>query len=674
MQEQAAPERFHGPYPHCLTIPIKYIPKDGFLQKVLKNAEKQYAKLEYNGELEEHIQNFQDQFKTGNIVDKDELDQMSVLKKINNNTAYQGYFPRLVLDITDPELQQVIDEKCEGDFDKLDLKDIKCTCSQKPAYEEIFDQSISNRVGERDAIMYNSCKRCVLAAAKRQMKAAPTPDNKTANDFYNYAVRKIDEYLGDQLNNFGYSFGQWYNHLSADKQLQMDNVVKELQMHDEGIDLDGIKNGDVELHRILDASTKAIQRLSHYEAICKAELQGPDGKPRMVCKIPMITKFVMGPITWKLEDLCTKLVPCYCGGMNLQQMAEKINHYIDLGFTQVAQGDGSAFDNTQDIKLKNIDRYIYNKIPDHAIHHVHPDLFRMVSNQYYKIMDVLHRNPITKRIEKLLSYAVLGTVFSGDCDTTLMNTLRMGLYNMYTNEKAGLKFGEDFICFSKGDDFTVMYKNYITLEQVESIYKARWLRKPSKNAANVADYRIFGLGQILKFIDLGPPKIFEFCSLKAFYIDHKDHIYLTRNPEKLTELGRYSRKIKNRDDYGAAIYMLEQAISLEASYSQIKYMMDVAQQYRLKAEWYLKRSKITANISRKRRKYVQRLLYKKKINIDHLQDIRDEENLLYSDYWESVKAIYNSNPTVLSPEQARYVNEQFDEMNLPKPSEVLMPW
>lgn len=672
MQEQAAPERFHGPYPHCLTIPIKYLPNDGFIKKAFDTAIKKYDQLQKDNGIQEHISNFQSQFETGEI-DKETIDtDAPVLRYTKNKDNLKGYFPRLIMEINDQELQQVIDTKCGGDFDKLDLKDIKCTCSQNPAYEEIFDQSISNRVGERDAILYNTCKRCILAAAKRQMKAAPTPDLQVANDFYNYATKKIEEYLGQHLNHFGYSFGQWYNHLSRDKQLQMDEVVKELQLHDECITVQGIIDGEIELHRILDATEKAVHRLSHYEAICKAEIQGPDGKPRMVCKIPMLTKFVMGPITWQLEDLCTKYVPCYCGGMNLQQMAEKINHYIDLGFTQVAQGDGSAFDNTQDVKLKAVDRYIYNRIPDDAIHHVHPKLFRKVSNQYYKVMDVLHRNPITKRIEKLLSYAVLGTVFSGDCDTTLMNTLRMGLYNMYTNERAGLKFGEDFICFSKGDDFTVMYKHYITKDVVERIYNNLWLKKPSKNAANKADYRIFGIGQILKFIDLGPPKIFEFCSLKAFYIDQNQHIYLTRDPYKLTALGRYSRKIKTRDDIGAASYLIEQAVSLESSYSQINYMMKVAQQYRLKAKWYLARSNIKPGRHTKHR--LQKLEMKKNLPIDHIEHLRTEENLIHSDYWESMKAIYNSNPTVLSPEQARLVNKQFDEMDLPEPGEVLMPW
>lgn len=672
MQSQAAPDRFHGPHPHCLIIPDKYIPNDKFVRKEIKRGLLNYKKDLLEENIIRHLQDTQYLL---DHYEKEAVDTFSYLKEIKdkNATLIEGHFPHLVLDIKDEEIKQVIKEQCQGDFDRLDLKDIKCTCADKPSYEEVFDASTSNRVGERDAILYKDCKRCILAAAKRQMKAAPKPTQVIAEDFIQYAKQKIDQYIGTDLINFEYSFGQWYNHLSAPKQQQMRQVIADIQMHDEAITLDALLNGEIPLNRVLKASDKLIQKLYHYEAICKAEIQGPDGKPRMVCKIPLLVKFIMGPITWKLEDIAAKKIPCYCGGMNLQQMATKINHYIDLGFTQVAQGDGSAFDNSQDISLKAIDRYIYNKIPDSSIHHVHPELFRIASNQYYKIMDVLYRDPVTKKIQNLLSYAILGTVFSGDCDTTLMNTLRMGLYNMYTNEKAGLEFGKDFICFSKGDDFTVMYKWYITFNEVQNIYDGLWLKKPSKNAPNQADCRVYGIGQILKFIDLGPPNIFEFCSLKAFYIDDNQHIYLTRNPEKLTALGRYSRKIKNMDDYQAANYMLDLRDALLVSYGQLDYFKKVAKCYELKAQWYHWRGQNYSKPSIRIRNRLRLTKEKEHWYLDHPNALRDDEDLKYSDYWESVKFIYQINPTVLRPDEIRIVNQQLEEMNLPDPYDMLMP-
>lgn len=661
MQDQAAPERFHGPYPHCISIPDAYIPKDKFIRNQITQALKNHKTGIYHEELQNHEQVL--------TYEKDAQDQMIELDY--KDGVYTGHFPRLILNIKDKELQDVVKNKCGGDFDKLDLKDIKCTCSEKPSYEEIFDQSVSNRVGERDAILYKTCKRCILAAAKRQMKAAPTVDKHIAADFLQYSINKIEEWIGEDLNNFKYSFSQWFNHLSKPKQDQMKDIINTLNVHDENITFHNMMQGDVDLKDILKASNKYTQKYWHYEAICKAEIQDKDGKPRMVCKIPGLMKLIMGPITWKLEDIATKKIPCYCGGMNLQQMGDKINHYIDEGFTVVAQGDGSAFDNTQDILLKGLDRYIYNRIPNDAIYHVHPDLFRMASNQYYKIMDVLHRDPITKKVETLLSYAILGTVFSGDCDTTLMNTLRMGLYNMYTNEKAGLKHGVDFICFSKGDDFTVMYKSYITQEIANKIYEQVWLKKASPKSPNEADNRIFGLGQILKFIELGPPKIFEFCSLKAYYIDDDQHIYLTRNPQKLTTLGRYSRKIKSMNDLCAAEYMLSLKEAIDSSYSQLEYFSQVAQCYATKAQWYLNRAQYTMNKTKRFRK--RELKVKEQVPIEFPDALREDENLMFSDYWESVKAIYMRNPTVLSAHQARYVNEQIKEMDMPIPSEVLTP-
>jgi hypothetical protein len=127
-------------------------------------------------------------------------------------------------------------------------------------------------------------------------------------------------------------------------------------------------------------------------------------------------------------------------------MTDMVNEYRKLGFTQVYEGDGSAFDNTQDVSLKQLDRNIYQMI-ESSIYHVPKKEFHKISQALYKTMDIEYIEKGKKK--PLMSYKILGTVFSGDCDTTLMNTTRMAMYNRYVNDKAGLVFGKDYVCFSK---------------------------------------------------------------------------------------------------------------------------------------------------------------------------------------------------------------------------------
>lgn len=548
MQKQAAPYRFKGFYENDIEIPTQYIPNE------LKYAIKQYN-LRYNPDY-----------------------------KTNHKIKY----PRLLLRINDPEIQSLAKDKHDclnpkqfkidnknylatfNNFDKIDCKDITCDCCCRNDYdyEQIYGKE--NNMHNETVILYRTCKRTIFAAAKRQIKSAPTPDYKTALDFIAFGKDKIEEYLGDDLTNFGYSYNQWFNHLNSEKQRNMLLVKEKLDQFTDDI--------EAALH------DPEFLKLFHYEGICKKELQNYDGKPRMVCKIPDIVKYVMGPICWKLEEIFTDHLPCYCGGMNLTQMQDKINNYIDEGYTMVAEGDGSAFDNTQDVMLKELDRYVYERVAD-KVYHVPIELFRYCAMQYYKIMDIVNTDPICKKRKTLMTYAVLGTVFSGDCDTTLMNTMRMGLYNWYTNERNGLQFHKDYICFSKGDDFTVMYHYKYDTEfgryMIEQSYRKYWLAKyKPKGDQPEYDNRQHGLGQILKFIEFGQPNTIKFCSLRAWYLNPQtSHIYLTRDPQKFYGLGKFSRKLRTKNCKEAINYIIDQAIALKANYAGLDFFENIIQNY-----------------------------------------------------------------------------------------------
>lgn len=623
MQEQAAPPRFRGEYPHTLMIRNDYLPMDNFVRQALKEA-----------------------------CDK------KLLKR--NPRNHVGNFPKLVLRVEDPQIQKLAGPNLEK-FDAIDCKDIDCTCEDKPRYAQLFKSTEA----DRDSILYNNCKRTIFAAAKRQMKSAPVPDLAVARDFLSFAKRKIDELVGDELRSFGYSYSQWYNHLTHAKQLRMDKV------HEFVHGTDPLQAHYTPYWRELPARERnEFAKLFHYEAICKPEIQSTDGKPRMVCAIPDLIKYVMGPVCWALEELFAKRIPTYCGGQNLQQMADKINHYIDEGFEIVAEGDGSAFDNTQDVLLKEVDRYIYELVAE-KVHHVPKELFLYVANMYYKVMDVIMTN--NKKKVVIMSYAVLGTVFSGDCDTTLMNTLRMGLYNWYTNEKGGMKIKREFVCFSKGDDFTVMYNILVDIEKVKKLYLTYWLGKPKPNGPiyDGCDERVYGLGQILKFIEFGRPHTIKFCSLRAWYIDHAtQHIYLTRDPSKFTTLSKYSRKILHMTTVAGRAYLRDQADAMRVIAPGIHYFQAMAMAYDHLADTFCGMRGSTKCRQKVDRRRTLPLEVSEWNGYDYTP--REVDIKIDGQYWETMQRYWYVNDTELTPDQLSLVNMQIDAEFADRPISVLL--
>lgn len=570
----------------------------------------------------------------------------------------------LKLTVYDPQLRKLYNKNrghsilVEGKqyeqnpLDFIHVSDIDCKCDGKVLYEQLF----GNPDEQVDEVMaYKSCKHTIFAAAKRQMKMAPRPDPKTADDFLQYAKEIIDKEVGEHLRHFSYSYQQWYNHLTKSKQNDMDSVSQ--YYHHE--------------YELLDKNLiRKIER-NHYEGICKVELQSTDGKPRMVCSIPLRTKYIMGPVCWRLEEIFAHHFKGYCGGKNLTQMAESINKYIDQGFTNIIEGDGSAFDNTQDITLKRVDHYVYQQVK-HAVYHVDKDEFINVATELYKTMDVV--SMVDGKRSLLFTYSILGSVFSGDCDTTLCNTIRMALYNRYVNDRAGLKYGVDYVCFSKGDDFTVMYKPYVKYEQICDIYY-KYFVKAIKDVTK-PDSRVYGLGQVLKMLDQGDQTSIKFCSLRAWLVD-ESHIMLTRDPKKFYNLAKYSRKIKCMNSVQAAQYCLDQAIALENSYAKLHIFEAMAKAYRLKAEQYLTNvnktevvafhNKMKKRIERQARanqraetsryempedKY-QRLIY----NITY----RQNAHKIKEDYWTTMQALERVNTRVLTDTEANIVNRQIEE-------------
>jgi hypothetical protein len=558
----------------------------------------------------------------------------------------------------------IIEQQHKHWLDFVKVADIEGYCPHKIAFEKILQKDLAT---PNEAMMYNFCKHSIFAAAKRQMKAAPKPDPKVADDFIKFAKSILDStcpehlrnpQLTEELKNFKYSFQQWFAHNPAKKQYDIEKYLQTLQgtshLTDKEID---------------------YYNSTTYSGICKQEIQEENGKSRMVCSIPIKTKVTMGPVTWKLEEIMAKHFPGYCGNKNLQQMTDNINKILADGFTKIVEGDGSAFDNTQDVTLKEVDRYLYQMIED-KVYHVPKEQFHEVSQQLYKTMKVEYIGQDKKK-HTLFTYKILGSVFSGDCDTTLCNTMRMALYNIYVNEKAGLKYGKDYVLFSKGDDFTVFYKPYILDSQIQQAYYKYFVKAQENDVAPV-----FGLGQVLKFLSIGDPNTISFCSLRALYTNEsEDKIILVRDFNKFLKIAKYSRKIKQLQGIRRINYLEQQATALLTSYPGIKIFENMAYAYRNEARVYA--NYLTHNDKRKAHEMIVKARYltvkifseARKNMTQYVQIHEEKENKILYDigykkdafkihdgksYWEMMKYLQEKSWYQLDKRELEYINTQID--------------
>jgi len=608
----------------------------------------------------------------------DELVKQGMLRKDDNyyiKTANYG-FPRLLINIKDQQLKSLSETthpevynfssqlkprlaKWLHTINDISVSQIEDNSQRKVGFEKILNPSEDPLVPE--VMMYGKNKQTLFAAAKRQIKTAPTPTSNISHAFVEYAKQKIEEDIGEYLNAFGYNEAQWYSHLPASKQKAIDPI--RMYFRDKPM-----------FEATFTEKEKEKLLTEDYEAIVKAELQPTDGKPRMVCSIPQRTKYVMGPITWQLEEICAKHLKGYCGGKNLTQMAQDINAYYKEGFTKVVEGDGSAFDNSQDVTLKAVDRYLYTRVMD-KVYHVPKAEFFHQSQKYYKTMNVKYTSE-NKKIT-YLTYKVLGTVFSGDADTTLANTIRMAMYNRFANDAEGLRYGIDYVCFSKGDDFSVLYQQYVSDELIKSIYNKYFLPKPDSKY-EILDTRQYALGQICKFLDIGGPDSLKFCSLRAWYINpNSDDITLTRNPAKLFNLSMYAVKTKNYSPHMRVLYHLSQAMAYESSYKGIE-IFDIMRLAHIHEAYNIHNMYRNTPTYRKALPSVYDKLLKAKkreesydfgfgdeINIK-LADLYDvinresSEDLVFNNYWDNMQARYNQRTEQNTLLELKYINDQIN--------------
>ena len=428
------------------------------------------------------------------------------------------------------------------------IEEIPCTCRGE---DEIALQQVMH-VGSNtpEVICYNSCDRTLFAAFKRQMMRVYEPDPQIAEEFQHYSENYFSKFVEPVLRTFDYSYSEWFNKQPRHKQ---DDLMKSKDI----ITADGYP--------------KNVE----YGLFCKREKQEAGGKNRAIANIEPVIKYIMGPVCWALEDVAGKFFPGYCGGKSWDDLENLFEQYYREGYHYVLQGDGSAFDTCQHYELKVIDRLIYTYLAKNKlVHHVDSDQFGRIACA--KLRELNAKTFSKEGVRALGSATIRGTVFSGASDTTLMNTLRMALYNMFTLERAGLKYGEDFKLLAKGDDFIVFSRTpQWQGEEFLHLYQRIWKPKPNHAKTNFRENK-GALGMILKFLNVGDYDTIDFCSVTC--IPYEDHtkFKLARKPNRMDPLAHFSRVALKMTQPQLKQYLIDQAYALEVSHGNMPFYRDYA--------------------------------------------------------------------------------------------------
>lgn len=406
-------------------------------------------------------------------------------------------------------------------------------------------------IGAEEPIIYHVCEATNFCAAKRQCSVVPKPDPIILNRFSIWFERVFEREILPLLENTTVSVDKWINHLSAKKQkpiLKIEMLLK-----------DNFVQTDEQLCSLFNYL--GLDYSTDYKMFVKSEKQlysdGKAPKNRCICSPNDLHKYVMGPVTWALEE-SFKNFHGYCGGASWNDLEQQYDDWLARGFTQTIQLDGSGFDRTQHQVIKDIvDQRIY-KYMVHKISHVPKDTFERFALAAARKVKVTHNEILGwgKNKNKVVndgSFTQIGAVFSGSCDTTLMNTLRMSLYNRFVMESlCGFTYGVQYELKSKGDDtVTVLQTNISTSYVIQNYTRVFVYNLPSSEYSQT----FHGLGQIAKYFKIGGLEDIDFCSTETVYCPRMGGFKILRQLKRFITTTVWSRKAKNFTPSQMKIYL-----------------------------------------------------------------------------------------------------------------------
>jgi hypothetical protein len=452
---------------------------------------------------------------------------------------------------------ETLDSSCIGELKKIKLDTYNVKWSIKDAVgkpvepnsdyghcdcltQEIRRKDLTktnNFEDDEKAIIYHSCYKNNLSSILRMVDNVPKPEKEELIMFKKFVDQELYKSGGiyDTITyNYNCDVIQWFNHLSAAKQA-------EVRPH---FDYDGNTMFENEV------TFNDIVKINEYNNFVKSEKQfGVDAKTRCICSPGSEYKFVMGPVCLELERVFKEYFGYGCPP-NWEELESFYNDCDDRGLNKTFQLDGSGFDITQHMEIKQIiDHQIYGFLYNNGlIDHVDPKVFLAAATAEWRKISL--KNTIGGSQGKIVSYGsvkVRGKVFSGSCDTTLMNTLRMALYNRYICEvKLQLRPHLDYELLVKGDDVVVLMGNTKLTDNDFALVKKAY-RTVFVDKVDASDVTHYGLGQIAKYYKTGGIEQIDFCSTNTIQTDVGFKVI--RKLKNITDKEHYSLKIKQAHNY-----------------------------------------------------------------------------------------------------------------------------
>lgn len=365
--------------------------------------------------------------------------------------------------------------------------------------------------GVEPVIFYENCELNLRAACKRQCIAVPEGSSKFQSELQHYFDTVILPELTDILADFQYSYPVWYNHLTANQQQEMDRV-----------DPDNLMPRNCSI-------------------FCKGEKQlgsTPPPKNRCICAMNSNHKYVLGPVTYALEQYLKNLKG-YWGGKNWDDLAKVYDDWRNLDATIIAL-DIKGCDRSMKQWIKDMIMSPVYKLVEPFVYHVPLDVYKKHAYpQYTKLIAVQYEN---KSKISLGDATIKGTMLSGDMATKATNTLivnvlvRFTIETYITREYPGL--------ISCGDDNVsalppMTPRSLIISAFSRTFYFAKQIENPYSFC-----YFNHGSGFILKYLQIcSNTEDIDFCSTNVFFCENCKTHRVTRKLDRFIKLSPWSASV-----------------------------------------------------------------------------------------------------------------------------------
>jgi hypothetical protein len=362
-------------------------------------------------------------------------------------------------------------------------------------------------------LFYDSCFMGLVAACKRHVIRVPDGSDTVLDNIENYMFRIILPELRILLKDFHYSLDVYYNHLTSSQQLEFDR---------------------------LDLTTLGKRNCCVF---CKGEKQQQANEPpknRCISAMCAQHKYVMGAVVYALEQYMKKFKG-YGGGLNWIQTGECYDRWAKNDYT-VIQSDVSGMDRSVKMRLKNIIFDNIYKLIEDKVQHVDRALWDL--HAYPILTTMIAKSFVDKSIVDLGSATVEGTVFSGSCDTTLMNTLVTVIIQRYTLDTYLSNY--DYDLKGKGDDSVVVVFGKPDTIDIRNAYARVYYFTDQIKSPYMASYFKHGCGMTLKFLQISDSiDDIDFCSTNCFFCKNCNKYRVTRKIDRFIELSPWSSAVVN---------------------------------------------------------------------------------------------------------------------------------